>query len=383
MTVQPLIVHIVHGLGAGGTEMTCLRLAKHWQSRFRQHVVALQPGSRLLERAFDEIENCSLTIAPENYRGGFARWWWLRSLFNANSPDAVLMHVFGVPHMIAASAARSSRIKSIAVKAGNPPPKYGLSRHKWAGITLASRLLGCPIASCSAAVDQDLRNLGAGMPNHSRPLHNGIDVISIADEAERARAQRKARPAVVGMVARLDTIKDHKTLIEAFSLAHRKHEDCELWIIGEGELRNTLEEQARKLGIADCTKLLGNRSDIPALLGQMDVYAFSTTPAEGFGIALIEAMAAGVAIVATDVPACREVLADGTAGLLVPPGNAQALGEGICELLRNRVRRESLAAAANIHVRREYGIEKCAARWESLLFRNSKCLTSAVAPCVS
>ena len=65
----------------------------------------------------------------------------------------------------------------------------------------------------------------------------------------------------------------------------------------------------------------------------MDVFAFSTSRHEGFGIALIEAMAAGLPVVASDVPACREVLADGAAGVLVPAGDPARLADALCDLL--------------------------------------------------
>ncbi|WP_245279948.1 glycosyltransferase [Hyphomicrobium sp. 99] len=359
--------------------MTCLRLAQHWQPRFRQHVLALGAATRALGPEFEQLENCRLTIAPEKPLTNLTMWRWLRAILKENCPDALIIHVFGVPHLIAASAARSAGIKSLAVKAGNPPPLDMPGRRRWGAVTLASQLLRCPIASCSAAVDGELRKLGVGMPKHSHALPNGIDISRLAARAARSRKDRSKRPAVIGMVARLDAIKDHRTLLNAFSLVCSQFPDCELWIVGEGALRNTLESHAQSLGISDRTKFLGNRNDIPELLGQMDVYAFSTTRAEGFGIALIEAMAAGVAVVASDVPACREVLGNGEAGMLVPPGDSSKLAQGIAALLRDRDLRENINAAAAIRVRLEYSIEKCAARWEALIFRNAEAISSAVA----
>jgi glycosyltransferase involved in cell wall biosynthesis len=175
---------------------------------------------------------------------------------------------------------------------------------------------------------------------------------------------------VIGMVARLDAIKDHETLLGAYRLLHRQIPDSELWIIGDGALRGSLEERAIQYGIAASTRFFGNRTDIPELLGQMDVYAFSTTRDEGFGIALIEAMAAGVPVVATDVPACREVLAGGEAGVLVPPADPKSLADAIIDMLQNEVRRSDIVQAAYARVRREYSIEECAGRWEELLFGN-------------
>jgi glycosyltransferase involved in cell wall biosynthesis len=111
----------------------------------------------------------------------------------------------------------------------------------------------------------------------------------------------------------------------------------------------------------------GRREDIPELLGRMDVYAFSTTRDEGFGIALIEAMAAGLPVVASDVPACREVLAEGEAGRLVPAGDPDALASALRSLLRDPGLRAGWGARATARVRAAYAAERCAADWYRLL----------------
>ncbi|CAA2142094.1 GDP-mannose-dependent alpha-(1-2)-phosphatidylinositol mannosyltransferase [Hyphomicrobium sp. ghe19] len=352
--------------------MTCLRLAQHWQSEFRQHIVALGPETRALEPAFRQLANSELTVAAGRPLNHIAMFWRLRQIVRDKSPDALIIHVFGIPHLVAAAAARSAGVKSLAVKAGNPPPLKKALRRKWAAVVLGSQLLRCPIASCSVVVDKELRKLGVGMPKNSRALPNGIDIASLAARASRSRRARSDQTPVIGMVARLDAIKDHDTLLQAFGLVRSRIPDCRLWIVGDGALRGALEAKAHAYGIADSTKFLGDCADIPELLGQMDVYAFSTTRDEGFGIALVEAMAAGVAVVASDVPACREVLRDGEGGILVPPENAGELARAIVDVLQNTAARENKIAAATARVEREYTIAKCALSWEALLFPNAE-----------
>lgn len=352
--------------------MTCLRLAQHWQSRFRQHIVALGPDTRALEQAFRQLANSELTVAAERPLNHIAMWRRLRHVVRDKSPDALIIHVFGIPHLVAASAARSVGVRLLAVKAGNPPPLQKALRRRWAAVALGSQLLRCPIASCSVVVDEELRKLRVGMPKNSRALPNGIDIVSLAARASRSRQARSDHTPVIGMVARLDAIKDHDTLLQAFGLVRSRIPDCRLWIIGDGALRGTLETKSRAYGIADWTKFLGDCANIPELLGKMDVYAFSTTRDEGFGIALVEAMAAGVAVVASDVPACREVLGDGEGGILVPPGNAGALAWAIVQFLQNPALRANKIASAAARVEREYTIAKCAMRWEALLFPNAE-----------
>jgi glycosyltransferase involved in cell wall biosynthesis len=219
------------------------------------------------------------------------------------------------------------------------------------------------------------------MPKNSRALPNGIDIVSLRARAAQAREARLAKTLVIGMVARLDPIKDHDTLLQAFALIRLRIPDCQLWIVGDGALRGALEEKARAYGIAGWTKFLGDRADIPELLGQMDVYTFSTTRDEGFGIALVEAMAAGVAVVASDVPACREVLGEGEGGVLVSPGNASELARAVVEALENPAMRALLIEAAAERVQREYTISKCAQRWEALLFPNTNCSSAPGLQC--
>ena len=133
------------------------------------------------------------------------------------------------------------------------------------------------------------------------------------------------------MVARLEGHKDQDTLIAAAGLLSR-HRQIELWLVGDGSRRAILEEVARRHGSNAQVRFLGARRDVPELLGQLDVFAFSAKPDEGLGIALIEAMAARVPIVATDVGACREVLESGALGRLVPYREATAMAAAIEEV---------------------------------------------------
>ena len=136
----------------------------------------------------------------------------------------------------------------------------------------------------------------------------------------------------------------------------------------DAQLHAAIRVNPRALAIADSTMFFGNRTDVASLLGQVDVLAFSTTRDEGFGIVLIEAMAAGSPVVASDVAACREVLADGDAGLLVPPSDPAALASSIRQVLNSSELRVHFASRALQRVRSEYSIESCAQRWEAQLF---------------
>jgi glycosyltransferase involved in cell wall biosynthesis len=165
-------------------------------------------------------------------------------------------------------------------------------------------------------------------------IYNGVDVESFARRAQRSPKPNGA-PFVVGMVARLEMHKDQPTLIRAAALLRDAHMNAEVWLVGEGSRRDEYARLIADMGLGNTVKLLGMRRDVPELLAQMDAFVFSAKSDEGLGVALIEAMAAGVPIIATDVGACREVLLGGALGKLVEPGNVSSMAEGILDLARN------------------------------------------------
>jgi glycosyltransferase involved in cell wall biosynthesis len=286
--------------------------------------------------------------------GGFVRFLRFYRLCRRLRPDAAIFHFFHIEHVVLALAARLAGVSSITGIAGNPAPTpEERNSRKWRIIIVLSKIARCRIVSASAYIQASLLRLW-NLPEGSSVIHNGCDCHKISSRAEKAKS---SKPPVftVGMISRLDPIKDHTCLLEAFAGIVRSHPQAaiRLRIIGDGELRDELVAKAETLSISDKVEFLGNRSDIPEQLGELDLFVLSTTPKEGFGIVLIEALAARVPIVASDVPACREVLRGGEFGRLVPPGDPQALAEAIADHLSEgsplrrppRPRREDVEAA--------------------------------------
>jgi glycosyltransferase involved in cell wall biosynthesis len=197
-------------------------------------------------------------------------------------------------------------------------------------------------------------------------IANGCDTAAIAATAAAARAARPAGdPRRIVMVGRLEALKDPATLLRAFAAAGPPP-GWQLQVVGEGPERPRLEALARSLGLDPAAVLPGRHGAIAELLGQADLFAFSTTAAEGFGIALIEAMAAGLPVLASDVPACREVLGGGKAGLLLPAGDVAAWAEALRELCSDADQRARGSAAA-LEAARHYDSRAMASRWLGLL----------------
>jgi glycosyltransferase involved in cell wall biosynthesis len=156
---------------------------------------------------------------------------------------------------------------------------------------------------------------------------------------------------LVGNVARLAPQKGHHYLIEAAFRLVDRYPDVRFVIVGDGELRADLERQAAPLG--DRVLFTGARDDVPDLLASFDVFAFPSLY-EGLCLAVIEAQAAGVPVVATPVGGIRETVVDGETGFLCPPRDAERLAERISHCLEHREDARRVADEARRRVRERF-----------------------------
>src|SRR6185436_14263328 len=182
-----------------------------------------------------------------------------------------------------------------------------------------------------------------------RVIHNGIEPASAASPLDRRKARLllglDERAFVVTTVARLDPVKDLVTLLDAFAIVRKRAPGAQLVIVGDGPERQRLEARASHDDLAGSVRITGYRSDVRALLPAADVYV-SSSISEGVSLTILEAMAAGVPVVATAVGGTPEIRADGEGGLLVPGRDADQLASAILSLAVDRRRRAELAAAA-------------------------------------
>lgn len=181
----------------------------------------------------------------------------------------------------------------------------------------------------------------------------------------RARLGLKDDEFVVGYVGRLVPIKDVGTLIRAVALARRRVPRVRLLVAGDGECRRALQQIAASLDLADAAIFLGWRDDVVALYASMDMFALSSLN-EGTPVSLIEALAAGLPVVATDVGGVRDVLREGRLGALVPPRHPEGLADRICEVAQDRAAARLQAESARQDVRARYGADQLTAQMAAL-----------------
>lgn len=232
-------------------------------------------------------------------------------------------------------AARLARVPRVLVTHHTPelPRRDNAAGRLWWRLGWATR----PEAIYTSEAD---RSRDGRSPSHVVPL--GIDVDRFA------AGTPVLEGTIVGNVARLAAQKGQRALVEALPLVRERHPEARLVIAGEGELREELEQLAVEQG--EHVVLLGNRSDVPDLLASFDVFAYPSR-FEGLCVAVLEAQAAGVPVVATPVGGIRETVVDGETGLLVPPDDPPALAAAIVRLLDDRELARRLAAQAREQAR--------------------------------
>lgn len=178
----------------------------------------------------------------------------------------------------------------------------------------------------------------------------------------------KKEQMIVGTVGRLVKRKGHYDLIGAWPEITEKHPDARLLFVGDGPEREGLKNQVKELSCDDSVVFAGQRDDVPDILDVMDVFVFPSHY-EGLPGALIEAMIAGLPIVATPVDGNAELIEDGVTGLFVPPHDVEAIAGRIDELLADTDLQNNLGAAATEYAREEFAIENMVAEFKDLYLR--------------
>jgi glycosyltransferase involved in cell wall biosynthesis len=226
-------------------------------------------------------------------------------------------------------------------------------------VVTVSRTLGQRFCQYNQVPFEKLRVIGYGadLPALDR-------VTAEQTSAFRRRLGFQPENVVIGSVGRLVEQKDYPTQLRAFALAAARVPGLRMVIAGDGPLRATLEETARHLAVADRVRFLGNRDDVPTILRSVDLFALSSK-FEPFGVALLEAKAAGLPIVATAVNEVPEIVRDGESGLLAPPENAASIAALFVKLARDRDWRLRLGARAHLEAQQN-SLQATVAAYESL-----------------
>jgi glycosyltransferase involved in cell wall biosynthesis len=202
-------------------------------------------------------------------------------------------------------------------------------------------------------------------------IPNGVDVDLFGNPSSHAReTMRESLGPSQGFiwlaVGRFEVAKDYPTMLQAFAMVRDREPKAVLLLVGRGSLQQETEALVGKLGLGDSVRFLGVRHDVPMLMSAADAYVMSSAW-EGMPMVLLEAAAASLPIVATRVGGNDEVVQEGETGFLVPPGDAEALAKTMIRMMQlSSNQRRAMGARGREHVRKQYGLDRVAERWESL-----------------
>jgi glycosyltransferase involved in cell wall biosynthesis len=373
------IVHVVENLERGGLERMVIDLALEQRARGAQvGVVCLfQPGALA-----DELRTQGVPVLACGKRSGLdlgalARLRdALRGAAVAGAAEvgarlaAPIVHTHNATaHYHAALAVHGLPLRRLINTRHGMGVRRPRSRQEWLYRRSMART-DTVAAVCEAA----RRRYAADGVRPRRALlavPNGIRIERFHAASDDARtalcAQLGLAPGtrIVGTVGRLNPVKDQALLLSAFAEVHAERADSALVLVGDGPLRAALQAQAEALGIAHAVRLLGDRGDVPALLAGFDQFVLCSR-SEGYSMALLEASASALPIVASDVGGNREIVADGATGRVVPAQSLPALRDAVLALLRAPEQARALGAAGRAWALREATVAAMADRYDAL-----------------
>jgi glycosyltransferase involved in cell wall biosynthesis len=356
------VAQVIWSLGLGGAEQVVIRLAAGLdRRRFEPFICCLDRPGPFAARA----EAAGVEVVALDKRGPLdvRAAWRLARLLHSRRVDVVHTHLWGAS-LWGRLAAVGARVPVIVTTEHNVD-SWKKSYHLALDRALAPATTHLVAVSQQVREFYEARGVGRG---RWQVVYNGVDT-SAAPRPERGAAflelgLGKDDP-VVGLVGRLVPAKAPEVFVRALALAVARVPGLRGLVVGDGPLRSELEAEARRLGLGASVVFAGVRHDVPELLPGLDALAFSSLR-EGLSMAMLEAMAAGVPVVATDVGGTPELIVHGVTGLLVPPGRPESLADALVGLLEDEDGRDAIREAARRCVEERFSLGQMTAAHEAL-----------------
>lgn len=348
------VVHLVSTLGVGGQEMVILSLVEHMdRQRFNPVVLTLHEGGPLADR----IRSLGVPVETVGAPGltGLPLVRRLAARLKFHRADVLHTHN-PAPHQHGA-AARVLAGVPVLIHTKHGRNNFPTRARRWAE-QLAGRFSDLVVAVSSDSAEV-ARTIDRVPMRKLRVIHNGIAL----DDMPLATVGRPGRPPRAVHVARLNRIKDQATLLRAAKIVADRLPGFTLDIVGDGPMGDQVRSQSHDMGLDQVVHFHGMQDDVRPWLADSDLFVLSSL-SEGVSITLLEAMAAGLPVVATDVGGNREVVREGETGTLVPVGDAAALADAMVAILVDPDRARRMGTAGRARVDSDFNIDRTVAAYQ-------------------
>ncbi|MEM6638688.1 MAG: glycosyltransferase [Pseudomonadota bacterium] len=341
-------MHIETGRHLYGGARQVLYLLRGLKEHGVDSVLVCPEGSAIESAAGDVARVCALPWGGDLDLAGVPR---VRRLIRSESPDIVHLHSRRGADTLGALAAIATRTRVVlSRRVDNPESAVALA--------LKYRLYD-HVITISEAIARVLSEQGVTQ-DRLTCVPSAVDMTEWATPATRselcAEFSLLESQKLVGMAAQFIPRKGHDTLIDALRRLVDPLPEVHVLLFGKGPQQEVVQKRVESEGLAQHVTFAGYRDDLPRWLGALDLVGHPARR-EGLGVALLQAAAAGVAIVAADAGGIPEIVRPGETGWLVPPDRAEDLAEAILEALAHPDLREARATAAREHVRKRFSID--------------------------
>lgn len=351
----------------GGGEVWMLTVMKELAGRGYKVTLICKPEAEIIKQA----NEAGIDVLPIRIAGDFDPFTisQLIKIYIKRKIDIVIANV-GKDIRLAGSAAKFvPRISVIALHQVDREIKNNL-RYRITYNSLADLII-----VNSLATKNTLLKCAPWLLNEKiKVVYHGIDYEKYSERNItdlRNQLGLSQQDLIIGFVGRLSVQKGIKYLLDAFRLVTEKFKNVHLVIAGTGELEGMVKEFTKRFNLENRIHLLGFRKDIPDLMRTFDIFLLPSLW-EGFGIVLIEAMAAGKPVVATNASSIPEVVEDGRSGILVPPENAKAISEALAKLISEPELRIKFGGEGLKIVKEKFTIDRMINDYENFFYELKK-----------
>ena len=360
MSSQPNLLHVVDSLEIGGLERLVhdLAIARGASSTSIACLSSVGPFGEALRQRGIRVD----LIGQQH--GLAATLWRMRSYLRTTRPD--LLHCHNLrPFLIGAWSARlAGNIPVVMTKHGVAAPSGRMAKRCYRSFLRRAHVVGVSRQTA------EMMSNWTGRGGHPvRYIANGISMDSFRDLPSRERARTllglPSRAFIVGTVSRVAHCKNHLLLLEIFSRVLGQHPGAVLLIVGDGPLLPTVKARVQELKLEQSVVLLGDRRDVPLILAAMDAFCLPSE-VEGMPMTVLEAMAAGLPVVASNVGGIPDVVDEGRTGLLASPDAPEQFEAALVTLACDPARAKDMGRSGRERLVAQFSLERVLAAYEEL-----------------